>query len=304
MDVSVIICTRNRARLLRCLLAALAPQSGMERWTWETIVVDNASTDDTAAVVQSTAFPVPLRYLYEPTPGKSFALNRAIAVASGRILAFTDDDIELTPGWLAGLVGTMERFDCAGAGGPVIPVWRSAKPDWAEDTGPYAMQGAIVDFQHGDEPVVLESAPLGGNSAYRREVFERHGVFRTDLGSIGACEDTEFARRVQRGGGELRYAPAAAVYHPVEPSRLTRRYFLRWYYARGRSEMVEEPPAATTVKYFGVPRYLFRSLAESLARWVVARSPSARFYHKLQAYSVVGSMREARALHRKSAAVG
>lgn len=302
MDVSVILCTHNRAALLHGLLASLAAQTGMERWSWEVLVVDNCSTDDTARVIREAAFPVPLRYLYEAMPGKSFALNSGIAAAAGGILAFTDDDVDLTPGWLAGLAETMNRFTCAGVGGPVIPRWRGPKPDWVADAGPHAMQGAIVAFEHGTEPVVLAAAPIGANSAYHRETFERYGLFRTDMGHVGRtpmpCEDTEFARRIQCGGGELRYAPAAVVYHPVEPTRLTRRYFLDWYHARGRAEIVEEPPAPTTVLYFGVPRYLFRSLGESLVRWGIALNPRIRFYHKLQAYRAVGSMRQARLLSR------
>ena len=306
MDVSVIVCTHNRAELLRGLLAALGGQVEMDRWSWEVIVVDNHSTDATPDVVAAAALPVPLRYLYEPTPGKSFALNTGIAAAAGRILAFTDDDVELTPHWLASLVDVMERFSCAGAGGPVIPRWEIPKPRWVADSGPFAMQGAIVDFRQGGEPVVLSAAPLGANSAYRKEAFVRHGLFRTDMGHTGRmpmpCEDTEFARRVQRSGGELRYAPRAIVYHPVEARRLTRRYFLDWYLARGRADIVEEPPVGDAVWYFGVPRYLLRAFIAAVLRWATSTRPDRRFYHKLRAYYLIGSMRQARALRRTTPA--
>jgi glycosyltransferase involved in cell wall biosynthesis len=306
MDVSVIVCTHNRAAMLRDVLAGLATQRGMDTRSWEAIVVDNCSTDETADVVRGASLPVPLRYLYEAVPGKSFALNAGIAASTGRILAFTDDDVQLTPDWLAGLVEVMERFGCVGVGGPVVPVWRAEKPDWVADSGPYAMQGAIVEFRGGPEPAILEAAPLGANSAYLRSAFAEYGPFRTDMGHTGRvpmpCEDTEFARRVQRGGGELRFAPRAVVYHPVEASRLTRRYFLDWYSARGRAEMVEEPPRPGSVSYFGVPRYLFRTLGEAVARWATARDPRKRFYYKLRSHYVVGAMRQARAAHRDRAA--
>ena len=304
MDVSLILCTHNRSESLRGVLAAVASQTGMDARTWEVVVVDNNSSDDTRAVVEAAAAasPVPIRYLFEERPGKSFALNTGIAATTGRILAFTDDDVQLAPGWLAALVAVMERFGCDGAGGAVIPVWRSERPSWVADDGPYRMQAAIVDFQHGDEPIVLESAPLGANSAYRRDTFERFGLFRTDLGHIGRrplpCEDTEFARRVQRGGGELRYAPDAVVYHDVEPSRLDRRYFLEWYSARGRAEMVEALPPPTSVWYADVPRYLYRSLALAAARWTFSTDRARRFYYKLQTYQVAGAMAQARALRR------
>ena len=306
MDVSVILCTHNRSAMLRGALDALVGQTGMEGRAWEIIVVDNNSTDDTPAVVRAAAATssVRVRYLFEGGAGKSFALNAGLAAAAGRILAFTDDDVQLTPGWLAALVDVMERFGCEGAGGPVVPVWRSERPSWVADDGPYRMQAAIVDFRHGVEPVVLEAAPLGANSAYRRDTFERFGLFRTDLGHVGRrplpCEDTEFARRVQRGGGELRYAPGAVVYHDVEPARLDRRYFLEWYAARGRAEMVEALPPETAVWYADVPRYLYRSLALAVARWTFSVGKARRFFYKLQTYQIAGAMAQARALRRAS----
>jgi GT2 family glycosyltransferase len=164
------------------------------------------------------------------------------------------------------------------------------------------MQAAIVDFQLGDEPVVLGPAPLGANSAYRRETFERFGLFRTDLGHVGRrplpCEDTEFARRVQRQGGELRYAPGATVYHDVDPARLTRRYFLEWYEARGRAEMMEALPAGTAIWYADVPRYLIRSVLFSVARWAFSIDRTRRFFYKLQTYQTAGAIAQARALRR------
>jgi glycosyltransferase involved in cell wall biosynthesis len=300
MDISVVVCTHDRSELLRGVLADLAAQTGMERWRWEIIVVDNRSRDATPAVVRaaSASCRVPMRYLFEGELGKSCALNAGVAAAAGRILAFTDDDVRLAPGWLSGLVEVMERFGCDGAGGPVVPVWERAPPGWVATDGPYRMHAAIVEFRHGDEPIVLEAAPLGANSAYRRDAFERFGPFRTDLGHVGRkplpCEDTEFARRVMRGGGELRYAPGATVFHPVEPARLRRRYFLDWYAARGRAELSEEMPA-DVVWYADIPRHLIRRLAASAARWLFSVGRARRFFHKLQTWKAAGAILEARA---------
>ena len=300
MDISVIVCTHDRSASLERVLAGLAAQTGLANRTWEIVVVDNQSTDDTAAVVRAAAgsCPVPLRYRYEAEPGKSNALNAGIDAAGGDVLAFTDDDVELTPGWLAGLIEVMERFDCDGVGGPVVPVWTGPPPRWLADDGPYRMHAAVVDFQHGDEPIALEAAPLGANSAYRREVFERYGRFRADLGHVGRtplpCEDTELARRVLRGGGELRYAPGAVVFHDVEPARLTRRYFLDWYKARGRAAAREEAPDRSAASVAGVPRHLLRTFLTSLVRWVFSVGSRRRFFHKLQTWRTAGAIAEAR----------
>ena len=84
-EVTVILCTYNRARLLEDTLAALTLQHTPSSLTWELLVVDNNSTDDTRAVVETFArtAPMPVRYLYEPIQGKSHALNTGVAVARG-----------------------------------------------------------------------------------------------------------------------------------------------------------------------------------------------------------------------------
>src|SRR5881398_2186848 len=103
--VSVIIATRNRAGLLRDTLAALRRQQ-WPRERFEILVADNASADNTTAVVEAAAAaadsPV-VRYLYVTEPGKTHAVNTALATARGDLLAFTDDDVLPEPTWIARL---------------------------------------------------------------------------------------------------------------------------------------------------------------------------------------------------------
>src|SRR5258708_4953396 len=100
MLVSILICTRNHAASLRETLHSLAQVHLPETLSCELIVVDNGSTDDTAAVVRSSAFPqIPVRYLHEPRPGKGHAYNTGLAEARGNILLFTDDDVRLPRQW-------------------------------------------------------------------------------------------------------------------------------------------------------------------------------------------------------------
>src|SRR5262249_55453961 len=101
--ISVLICTFNRASLLRETLAALQAQRPPADCDVEIIVIDNNSTDDTAAVVAESAAGGRFRVasLKESRQGKSFALNTGLLYASGEVLALTDDDVLPAPDWLA-----------------------------------------------------------------------------------------------------------------------------------------------------------------------------------------------------------
>ena len=87
LEVSIIICTRSRAEDLRQTLAALAGLCVPDDMPCELLIVDNGSTDDTAQVVQDCAIStMPVRYVYEKTPGKGYAYNAGLVAAQGRAL--------------------------------------------------------------------------------------------------------------------------------------------------------------------------------------------------------------------------
>jgi GT2 family glycosyltransferase len=157
--------------------------------------------------------------------------------------------------------------------------------------------GAIIEYDFGEATRDVASPPIGANMAFRREAFTRYGLFRTDLGVSGkeriSGEDTDFSRRLLRGGDRVLYLPSATIYHPVEPERLQKRYFERWYYNYGRT-MVRAHPAKinSAVTYLGVPRHLFRSLFTDGMRWLTAFDPQRRFYHKLRCYHYLGEITE------------
>src|SRR5260370_20743117 len=138
MDLTVIICTWNRARSLaaglRSLEASIVP-NGLE---WEVLVVDNNSKDDTRAVCESFIAKDPrrFRYLFHGTQGKTNALNAGIREASSEILALTDDDLIVAPHWVADIYYAFQEFDCAAVGGKIVPVWNCRNPSWIPCDGP------------------------------------------------------------------------------------------------------------------------------------------------------------------------
>jgi glycosyltransferase involved in cell wall biosynthesis len=308
MHISVVICTHNRASSLRVTLETLRRMSVPPELKWELLLVDNNSGDglreEVKEFVGGTA--LNLRYIWEPRTGKSYALNRGISEARGEIIAFTDDDVLVSPDWLQELMHTFNRLDCLGVGGRCIPAWGDVtRPDWLVTVGPYGLcPGTILEFDFGDEEKELAIAPWGLNMAFKRCTFEKYGMFRTDLGPSGSGrilgEDTEFGRRLLRGGDKIVYASKATVHHPVHPQRITKDYFLRFYLGMGRAYLREDGWPAEAVLYFGIPRYMFRAFLEKCTTWLFALGAEKRFYHKAQMYLLVGQMIEARASNRKN----
>jgi arylsulfatase A-like enzyme/glycosyltransferase involved in cell wall biosynthesis len=183
--------------------------------------------------------------LFEPRPGKSHALNRAVKAAGGDVAAFIDDDALPEAGWLAALVGPLlADANLAGVGGRVLPVLpREGVPDWylrlLHGRRSYFL-GPLHDL--GDAPGTysarnLSETPLGTNCAFRRELLVEIG-YAPELGPNRAegtrgGEDLLMAKRVLDRGLRIVYEPRARVSHPVEPSRVTPRYVLEGYYWQG-----------------------------------------------------------------------
>jgi len=299
MDASILLCTYNRCASLETTLGTLARQRVPAGLAWELLIVDNNSRDGTREVAHAFArrAPAEVRYVFEARQGKSHALNRGIAQARGRRLLFTDDDVLVHPDWMAEMLRAFEGRPCIGVGGRILPAWGAPPPRWLQLDGPQALFSAIVRFDLGEEPCVLRTPPFGASLAFQREAFARYGVFRTDLGptagAVSRGEDTEFCRRLLRAGETLVYAPRALVQHPVEPSRLTKRYFRAWYYNYGRALVKEDgvPPAAARLA--GIPRYLLRTLGENAVKWVFGLDARRRTYYQLQTWLAAGAIAEA-----------
>ena len=299
MDISVVLCTYNRAKSLLITLESFLNLERPNQCDWELLIVDNNSTDGTRNVADQFAAKAdfPVRYIFEKRQGRSAALNAGIREAKGEFVAFTDDDVILHHGWLSNLKSTFEVHHCSAVAGRVVPRWNHAKPDWLGMEG----QLAVVNFDLGDELKPVQVPPLGANSAFRRDIFEKYGLFRLDLGVNGSshtitCDDTEFGERLIRGGEKIIYNPRAIIYHPVDPARTTKKYFLSWYYYNGVSltRMAEFPQGG--VYWFGAPRWLYREMLSNLTKWMLTIHRNRRFHHKLRTYRSIGQIVESRRL--------
>ena len=288
--VSVVIPTFNRAVPLGETLDSLARLQTRSVPNWEVVVVDNNSSDDTAAVVRSrqAAFPVTLRFEHERAQGRSSALNCGIAESRAPIIACIDDDVVVADRWLDEAIGpliTPERgIDYTG--GPVQPIWEAARPTWLSSTRA-DLWGAIAILDYGPEPFIFEErrrVPLGANMAMRRTLVDRIGGFSPRLGRSSGTrilgqEVPEFLARARAAGGRGRYVPGMLVRHHVPASRLTKSYFRRWWHGKGRSRAALE--RLQPITELGVdlqraphllrtPRFMWRNAGEALYGWARA----------------------------------
>lgn len=305
MDVTVILCTYNRAASLATALDSVAGSRMPEDVSWEVLVVDNNSNDDTRRVVDEfvSRYPGRFRYAFEPQPGKSNALNSAIRNNDAPILAFIDDDVQADPDWLQELTSVFADRSYTGSGGRIFPERGFRAPAWLDTSTPYSL-APLAMFDLGNEAGELKEPPFGTNMAFRSDVFVRYGEFRRDLGpqpgSEIRSEDTEFGLRVLLGGDRLRYVPSAVVYHAVSSNRLTKEYFLRWWYGKGRGDMRESGLAHDQrARVIGIPLVSIKRISAWTVRWWVTFDRAKRFGCKAKVWWLAGYIHEAFALSQK-----
>lgn len=291
-SASVLICTYNRARLLRETLRAVEQMTLPSGCDVEIVVVDNNSTDNTPAVIadavrRSRLSVVALR---EPAQGKSFALNRALATARGDVLALTDDDVWPDSEWLLRIVQRFRERHVTFVFGKVLPRWGALPPPELLTPAAQVIWGPLALLDYGDQPIEYRPPatglrlPIGANLAILREAALRVGGWRTDLGKIDntltSGEDHEIFCRLRRAGlFSGLYDPEIVVRHYVPSSRLTRDYFRRWFYWSGRTyalmlqDIYPEVDMTKVPRIGGVPRFILRQALHRCRLWLQSRWP-------------------------------
>lgn len=241
VEISVVVCTYNRAGMLEDTLRSW---DGVEKGGCraELVVVDNNSTDGTRKVVEAfeKSLGGDLNYVFEPNPGLSFARNKGIAAAHGRIIAFVDDDIYFRKDWLQALASVFQRHpEADGVGGNSIPLFEAPRPEWLTDE--FAVFYGSTLSGDSEKRMAFPEHPFGVNMAFRREVFERIGGFNTRLGrikkSLLSNEEKELFYRADQAGMFILYAPGVVLYHRVPRERMDRQWIIRRTFWQGISKV-------------------------------------------------------------------
>lgn len=296
INASVIVCTYNRSASLQRTLRSLQQQVVEDGLTWEVLIVDNNSKDDTQAVVETFCATFPrARYCYESRQGLSFARNHGIFQARGDIVLFTDDDVAPEPDWVQRLIAGMLATGCDACGGFIAPVWETPPPPWLTNRfhGFLAIKTERTDTYEIDAQSPL---PFGANMAFRRDVFSRFGLFDVTRGRTGdilaSGEDGELFARLVAGGGKVMFFGNARVHHAVESFRTTKRYFRRWRHQTSRN-LAQSRGFAGSRRIGGVPLYLYPQLLRAVVRAFMARvlePPDAAFHKEIIVWHFIGSI--------------
>jgi glycosyltransferase involved in cell wall biosynthesis len=244
--LSLVVCTHNRADLLEGLLGTLAAQEA-SRDRSEVLLVDNASTDGTAAAAGAWAPRLGLRVVREEALGLSHARNRGWREARGAYVAYVDDDCLLPPGWMRAALRVIDREAPDAFGGPSRAVFDAAPPPW--------FRGQYLSHDYGpDSRDLSEDEYLDGlNMAFRREHLERLGGFDPGFGMRGRTiaygEETDLQQRLRRAlpDARIRIDPALEVGHRTRADRARIAWRLRQAWANGRhARRLFPAPAAET----------------------------------------------------------
>jgi glycosyltransferase involved in cell wall biosynthesis len=226
-----VICTYNRAASLDAVLDNLAHQDSSGTVAWHTVVIDNASTDHTADVVEAhraKGLLPGLRRVFEPTQGLTAARLRGVRETSAPWIAFVDDDNFPAPTWLGAVGRAIQAHpDAGGIGGKVVLDWEAPPPSYLKD---FAFCFAAQD--HGDADCLVDGL-AGAGMVLRRSALAESGWLDRPLiaDRVGkkliSGGDVEMAQRVRSAGYGLWFAPDAVLMHRIPARRMSRQYLFR-----------------------------------------------------------------------------
>lgn len=211
LDISLVLCTRNRVGALQESLTALAAAvAATPAISIEIVLVDSASTDATPALLETWARqqPFPVIAVQTTLPGLARARNRGLAEARGDIIAMTDDDCLVAPDYFSKLKAFFDR-----ASGPVVVGGRIDLGD------PRDLPITIKP-----DPVAAVARPnripvgfiMGANLAFDRRAWLKLGLFDERFGAgapFVSAEDTDFLVRALKAGVPVQYEPSIVVRH-------------------------------------------------------------------------------------------
>ncbi|MCG5059357.1 MAG: hormogonium polysaccharide biosynthesis glycosyltransferase HpsE [Limnoraphis sp. WC205] len=247
LDFTIAIPTYNGAKRLPQVLDKLRSQTDVEQISWEVIVVDNNSTDNTAEIVQqyqqNWLLNVPLRYCFEPQQGAAFARKRGIQESVAPLTGFLDDDNIPALNWVAAACKFAHEHPKAGAYGSQIHGDFEVEPPANFER----IKAFLAITERGSEPLFynpkVKLLPPSAGLVVRREVWLSSVPDQCILsgrvpGSMLTGEDLEVLSYIQQSGWEIWYNPQMQINHQIPRHRLEREYLIPFMRGIGLSRYV------------------------------------------------------------------
>lgn len=286
---TVAICTRNRAHDLARALQGACDLYVPADASWEVVVVDNASTDDTPQVIASFLDRLPLRAFVEPEPGVAAGRNRAVAEARGDYLLWIDDDAVPGREWLAAYLSAFERWpDAALFGGPIDVAFDAPLPDWF--TRAWSRVAPVFGYRDlGPEPLELppreNMLPFGTNYV-TRAADQRRFAYDISLGRHPdfpgrGQEETDLMLAMLQSGLVGRWVPKARVTHMKALDRVNTTFLASHWEAYGAYRGQRRPPRGRPVA--GAPLRAWSRALRAVLTYAVTRrvAPPERWIEDL-----------------------
>ena len=240
--LTAIICTYNRAKYIGGLLESVA-KNDLAKSAYEIVLVDNNCTDNTREICEAFAKAhkdVQFRYVLEPEQGLSAARNKGIKEAKGDVIVYIDDDALVDTDYLRTYAEWFETHpETMACGGPIEPLYETKEPSWMT---PYTKALLTAWMNYGDKVREYPKGryPGGGNAAYRKEVFDKVGLFNTALGRKGGnlmgSEEKDIFDKMHSLGMQVLYLPTPILHHIIPQAKLEPDYFNRLTTQIGISE--------------------------------------------------------------------
>ena len=270
--ITVVFATHNGSETLKKTLESMeqlvAPGGG-----WKLIAVDNASTDNTADIIESFSNKLPLLILYQPRRGKNVSLNMAISYFEGDLIVFTDDDVIPMPNWLVAYEELAKAHpECTVFGGQIVPHWPGHPPEEIMNAIPLGAAYAVHPQNMLDGPVNTGMI-WGPNMAVRKLIFDAGYRFNENIGPTAGNyiqgSEVEFTHRLKNDGFRNWFSREIAVKHQIMDYQLTSKWLWGRALRYGRGKYIMKSKFASNgtdvAMFFGLPRWQVWQLVKDMS---------------------------------------
>jgi glycosyltransferase involved in cell wall biosynthesis len=273
MRLELLIATFRRPALVKAAVRSLARATPAATLDVSVTVINNDAQP--LPLEPADAAPYPLRVIDERRPGKSAALNTAIAASTADYIGLLDDDAEVAEDWFLAVERALQAGGVDFIGGRALLRAGADLPAWVPPGYPAVLGGVDGGPERCAYGPAFPGMLVGVNAVVARAVLVAVGPYDTELGPridrrLGSCEDEDMYWRLIDSGARGIYLPDLIVHHHVHPDRLRKAYFRSWCFWNGASKgvMSRRRPAASTPSIGGVPRYVYGDALRGAAAWL------------------------------------